>query len=84
MTTKLLIVPIVLAAATLPSCMSPVSSVLHARSEARLSNLESEPVTEGACDSLGQNIAKGAAAERVAARDAAHDADTKARYLVLE
>ncbi len=80
MTAKLLIIPIVLAAATLPSCMTPVSNVLRARSEARLSNLESEPVTQGACDSLGQNIAKSAAADRVAVRDA----EPKTRYLVLE
>jgi hypothetical protein len=70
----------VLAAATLPSCMTPVSNVLKARSEARLSHLESTPVTEGACDSLGQYIAKSAAAERVAMRDA----EPKTRYLVLE
>ena len=80
MTTKLLILPIVLAAATLPSCMTPVSNVLRARSEARLSNLESEPVTQGACDSLGQSIAKSAAADRVAS----HDTEPKTRYLVLE
>ena len=81
MTTRILIGPIVLAAATLPSCMTPVTNELRARNEARLSHLESTPVTEGACDSLGQNIAKSAAAERVAAY---RDAEPKARYLVLE
>jgi hypothetical protein len=80
MTAKILFIPVVLAAATLPSCMAPVSNVLKARSEARLSHLESAPVTEGACDSLGQYIAKSAAAERVAVREA----EPKTRYLVLE
>ncbi len=81
MTARILIVPIVLAAATLPSCMTPVTNVLRARSEARLSHLESTPVTEGACDSLGQNIAKSAEAERIAAF---RDSEPKTRYLVLE
>jgi hypothetical protein len=81
MTPKILLVPIVLAAAVLPSCMTPVNNVLRARSEARLSHLESTPVTEGACDSIGQTIAKSVAAERVAA---AHEADAKPTYLVLQ
>ncbi len=80
MTPRILIIPIALAALTLPSCMTPVNNVLRAKSEARLSHLESTPVTEGACDSLGQYIAKNTAAERVASRDA----EPKARYLVLE
>ncbi|MGN6367691.1 MAG: hypothetical protein ACTHN5_05475 [Phycisphaerae bacterium] len=80
MTPKILMVPVALAVMVLPSCMTPVNNVLKARSEARLSHLESTPVTEGACDSLGQYIAKSAAAERVASRDT----EPRGRYLVLE
>jgi hypothetical protein len=79
MAPKILLVPAILAMCTLPACTQGVDNVLRARSEARLSHLESTPVTQGACDSLGQYIAKDVASERVAARGQEMQAD----YLVL-
>jgi len=80
MAPKILLVPALLAMASLlPACTQGVDNVLRARSEARLSHLESTPVTQGACDSLGQYIAKGVASERIAARGQ----EMQANYLVL-
>ena len=78
MTPKILLVPMLLTLVTLPSCMQPVDNALRARSEARLSHLEASPIAQGACDSVGQYIAKSTATERLAAHP-----EEQTTYLVV-
>lgn len=56
----------ILSLAVLPSCMHPVDRVLHARAEAREASFEARgDIARGACDDVGQYIAKNMQGQRL-------------------